>query len=86
VIGSNRKCSTETVGALLDDFAARRLTRFADRGGLEKLIAERAGRAGGLDCWNRMHTAEQRAGAEGGRPRRKFVSLEAMLNTLDESA
>ena len=86
VIGSNRKCSTETVGALLDDFAARRLTRFADRGGLEKLIAERAARAVGLDGWNRIDTAEQRAGAEGGRPRRKFVSLEAMLNTLDESA
>ena len=80
IVGTNRACAAETVGALLEDAAVLRQS-----GG-------RAGSAAALDAlkanglkptdysgWTRIDAEEQRLGAAAGKPREKLVSVAAML-------
>jgi ferredoxin/flavodoxin---NADP+ reductase len=76
VVGSNKACAIETVGSLLEDYAAGTLTRdLRPAGELEALLSER--QPGRLDAagWLRVDALERRNGRSAGRPRRKLTSL-----------
>jgi ferredoxin--NADP+ reductase len=74
VIGTNRKCSTDTVAALLADHAEGRLIEPKhDRESLDNLLSERAPDSLDMDDWGEVDKAERTAGKSAGRPRLKFV-------------
>jgi ferredoxin--NADP+ reductase len=75
VIGTNKKCATETVELLLADFAAGRLPEPSETP--ERLIEQL--RAGGhpvveYDGWQAIDAHERSLGEPHGRPRVKLVS------------
>ncbi|MCW2829714.1 MAG: ferredoxin--NADP(+) reductase [Aeromicrobium sp.] len=80
VIGTNKVDSTETVEALLADFAAGTLVEpAADGEHLAALVTERQPDVIDNAGWVRINNAERAAGKERKRPRVKFVALEDML-------
>jgi ferredoxin--NADP+ reductase len=83
VIGTNKFCSRETVGQILDDLASGALpepTLTAEE--LRDLITRRHPMATGLTEWQEINRHEQRRGQESSpqRPRRKFVEIPRMLD------
>jgi ferredoxin--NADP+ reductase len=84
VIGTNKPDSAETVGAMLQDAAADVTFHPPDAlGDVEAaLIRAHQPRCVTYDDWCALDALEQRRGAELGRPRRKFTSIEAMLRAL----
>ena len=80
VIGTNKKCARESVTALLDDFVAGTLRPMTSREPLESLLKTRCPQAVDRSGWNRIDSAERKAGAARGKPRAKFVDTAAMLN------
>jgi len=75
-IGTNRACSSETVGALLDDALAGRLP--APRGSVRRfarLVRRRRRDAVGLRELHTIDRAERRRGRAAGRPRIKFATV-----------
>lgn len=80
VIGTNKKCATETVDNLLQDFAAGVLAEPEhELGAIEDLVAERHPDALTFEDWSRIDRAERKAGKELSRPRVKFVDRDSML-------
>nr|WP_275940836.1 FAD-dependent oxidoreductase [Nocardioides zeae] len=76
VIGTNKVCARETVGRLLDDFAAGRLPApVADAATLPDLLPEHVGLAG----WRAIDQHEKRSGRAERRPRVKLVDVPALL-------
>jgi ferredoxin--NADP+ reductase len=75
VIGTNRADAVETVQTLLADFHAGLLPLKV---GLRQNLAVPA-RPIDFAGWARIDDAERRAGAESGRPRKKIVDLDRML-------
>ncbi len=74
VIGTNKKCATETVHCLLEDIAADRLPAPPhDREHFEKLMTENVPDALDFSQWNKINKAEIAAGSTQGRPRVKLV-------------
>lgn len=79
VIGTNRKCAADTVGALLEDIAAGRTpTPPCDREALDALLARKAPAALDFSDWSTIDSAEVSAGKPTGRPRIKIVDPELM--------
>ncbi|AYJ49324.1 FAD-dependent oxidoreductase [Rhodococcus sp. P1Y] len=79
VIGSNRKCATDTVRALLDDIATGRIPRaHPGRDELDAFIAAHAPSTIDFSEWTVVDAAEIAAGAPSGRPRIKFVDPDAI--------
>jgi ferredoxin--NADP+ reductase len=81
VIGTNKKDAQETIGTLLGDAAAGRLS---DRGeldpdGLARLLTERGVDYVEYDGWQAIDALEQQRGAAAGRPRVKLTAFEDML-------
>lgn len=75
VVGTNKYCADETVNALIEDWAAGRLSAPPHLGAsAETLLAERGVRPLDLAAWGRIDAAERAAGARSGRPRVKFVN------------
>jgi ferredoxin/flavodoxin---NADP+ reductase len=80
VIGTNKKCSLETVDLLLDDYAAGRLpSPMGSRHGLDVLIAWRQPAEVDITGWRTIDAFERRSGRAAGRPRVKLASVEQML-------
>lgn len=80
VIGTNKKCATETVDLLLEDVAAGKIGGgSAGAGDLSALLAERGVEVVGYDGWQRIDAAELAAGAAQGRPRVKLTTWDAQL-------
>lgn len=80
VIGSNRVCSAETVGALLDDYTAGRLAdppRLSDD--LDAFVAGRQPELVHFEQWVKIDEAEQARGVEESRPRTKFHDISEMV-------
>jgi ferredoxin--NADP+ reductase len=76
IIGTNRADAGETVRTLLSDFREGRWPVKDDRQRVNvPLMSPRIDFAD----WRRIDDAECRAGRESGRPRRKMVSIDAML-------
>jgi ferredoxin--NADP+ reductase len=80
VIGTNKRCATETVSAVLEDLTAGRLGDVAVAGAAETEAWLR-GRVPGLVTWAgwaAIDAHERAAGEPQGRPRVKLVSLDRM--------
>lgn len=74
VIGTNRKCSADTVALLLADHEEGRLpSPTRDRESLDALLAERVPHHLTMADWATIDKAERAAGKTTGRPRVKFV-------------
>jgi ferredoxin--NADP+ reductase len=86
VIGTNKKCATETVTHLFEDYDAGRLLdpESPDPSAVEELLAERSVRYVSFEDWQAIDQAEVGRGEPHGRPRVKFVRVEEMLETLKE--
>ena len=81
VIGTNRACAEETVGALWDDFAAGLLDRAVeDRDALQALLTARGARPIPWRGWRAIDEAERARGAAASRPRVKIVAVADMLS------
>jgi ferredoxin--NADP+ reductase len=81
IIGSNKKCATETVARLLEDDAAGRLPpaqKNADEVRIELL--RRCPDLVGHDGWRRIDRAERLAGQRQGRPRIKMAEIDSLLS------
>lgn len=80
VIGTNRTCAEETVSNLLADFTAGTLSTRAVATGdaLQALMRDRCVEHLGWDGWAAIDAAERQRGADAGRPRAKYVSIEEM--------
>jgi ferredoxin--NADP+ reductase len=84
VIGTNKPCSVETVGCMLEDLAAGRTfePEIPDSDAVERLVRERQP---GFICyadWRRLDELETARGQEAGRPRVKFTTVDEMLRAL----
>lgn len=81
VIGSNKRCSQETVAALLADAARNALsapTRAPDQ--LDALLTSRDAEVVDYHAWKQIDRVERRAGREQDRPRVKLCSVPDLLN------
>lgn len=80
VIGSNKVCAEESVGALIDDFAAGKLTRTLKTcDELASLVKNRVPSTVGIEGWQRIDAVEREKGQASGRTRLKLVTIEDML-------
>jgi ferredoxin--NADP+ reductase len=80
VIGTNKKCSLETVELILNDHAKNLLPEpTRDLADLDRLIAQRQPAVVDINAWRRIDASERRRGHATGRPRVKFTRVEQML-------
>lgn len=80
VIGTNRADSAETVTSLLDDFEAGLLPDpVEDPRALPTLLRDRGVRVVDSAGWQEIDKAERRDGRRARRPRRKLVTIDALL-------
>jgi ferredoxin/flavodoxin---NADP+ reductase len=80
VIGTNRACAQQTVGAMLDDFRRGVLAEPPERlGALDELLRERRIDFVDWSGWQRIDDAELRAGAQQSRARSKLVTVDQLL-------
>lgn len=86
VIGTNKADAMETVNALLEDFAAGRLSdgRALDLrpAAVDELLASRGAEPFGAEAWFALDRAEIGAGEAQGRPRVKTVRWDDLLRRL----
>jgi ferredoxin--NADP+ reductase len=76
VVGANKACAIETVGSLLEDYAAGTLTRaLRPVTELEALLSERQPDRLDAAGWLRVDALERRNGRAAGRPRLKLTSF-----------
>lgn len=81
VIGTNKKCATDTVDLLLQDYLAGSLPEPGDDAeSLAGLVAERQPDVVDFAGWTAIDKAERAAGKERGRPRVKFIDATSMLD------
>lgn len=88
VIGTNKKCATETVEHLFQDVAAGRLLEpeSPEPDAIEALLTERGAHYVSFSGWEKIDAAEVGKGEPHGRPRVKFVRIDEMLETAAEQA
>ena len=86
VIGTNKPDALESVNSLLDDLKQGKLpaAQEPDPESIDKLLQERNVRYVTIDEWHKIDEIERARGAEQGRPRVKFVSIEEMLAAIEE--
>lgn len=88
VIGTNKKCATETVTHLLEDVAAGSVLEpeAPEPDEIESLLAERGSNYVSFSGWQKIDVAETTKGEPHGRPRVKFVRIDEMLETAAAEA
>jgi ferredoxin--NADP+ reductase len=88
VIGTNKKCATETVEHLFEDVAAGKLLEPSspDPDSIERLLSERGAHHVSFSGWKKIDEVEVGRGEPHGRPRVKFVRIDEMLETAGEGA
>jgi ferredoxin--NADP+ reductase len=88
VIGTNKKCAADTVGALLEDLAGRRLSEPAVPGGaaVEAWLRTRVPALVTWHRWQAIDEHERGLGAPQGRPRIKLVRVPEMLAVAGSQA
>lgn len=84
VISTNRPDGIAIAGYIHDDFGDETKESKPGREALQTILRDRNVRAVSFDDWKKIEAAEF-TNAETGRPRKKFVSIEAMLDVLDNS-
>lgn len=84
VIGTNKKCSADTVQALLDDYVAGRLTEPTDDDdSLRTLIEERQPEAIDYAGWKAIDRHERSVARQQRRPRIKLTSVPDMVQVAN---
>jgi ferredoxin--NADP+ reductase len=82
VIGTNKKCATDTVQSLLADLEAGRLGErelpAADE--IEAVLRARRPELVSYEGWEQIDAAEKAAGEPQGRPRVKFTTIDELLD------
>ena len=88
VIGTNKKCATETVTHLFEDVSAGKLLdpESPDPNSIETLLRERGANYVSFSGWEKIDQAEVGKGEPHGRPRGKFVRIDEMLETAATQA
>lgn len=82
VIGTNKRCSRETVRALIEDYTSGKLpTPEADASALANLLAERKPDSLTLEDWRAIDKFELSRGKSEKRARTKLVTVEELLAT-----
>jgi len=84
VISSNRPDGVAVAGYIHDDFGNGTKQSKPGREALRAILRDRNIRSVSFEDWKKIDAAEI-ANAQEGRPRRKFVSVETMLDVLDHS-
>ena len=81
VIGTNKKCATETVQMLFEDLGNGKLLAPSDPSpeSIEQILGEREVHQVGFSGWQRIDETEIGRGEPHGRPRVKFASREELL-------
>src|SRR5246127_1147180 len=83
VIGTNKKCASDTVSMLLEDFEKSQLVAPEyDQSALASLLRERQPDVVDFNAWTRIDKAEIAAGAARQRPRVKFIDINSMLDVV----
>ena len=83
VIGTNKKCASDTVSMLLEDFENDQLLApESDQSALDSLVRERRPDVVDFTAWTRIDKAEMAAGAARHRSRVKFVDINTMLDVV----
>lgn len=88
VIGTNKRCATETVQHLLQDVADGRLLEpeEPEPETIEALLTARGANYVTFSGWQRIDQAEVTKGEPHGRPRVKFTRIDEMLDTAESGA
>jgi ferredoxin/flavodoxin---NADP+ reductase len=84
VIGTNKKCATDTVAALLEDVAGGRLAEPPEGAG-EAWVRARVPGLVTWRCWEAIDEHERALGAPAGRPRIKLVRVPEMLAVVGQN-
>ncbi len=84
VISTNRPDGVAAAGHILNDHDAGAKGRKPGRKALETLLRDRKIRFVSYDDWKKIEAAEIN-NAETGRPRKKFVAIQDMLDVLDKT-
>ncbi len=82
VIGTNKPCSTATVGSVLADVASLEPCPSPDSGGLAEALRARGVRVVTFADWKKIDAAEIARGEANSKPREKFATVEEMLSVL----
>ncbi len=84
VIGTNKACSVETVGCMLEDLARGAVLAPAapSAEAAEQLVRSRQPHVFTFEDWQRIDALETERGTAAGRPRVKFTCVEDMLEAL----
>ncbi|QBJ97190.1 4Fe-4S dicluster domain-containing protein [Rhodococcus sp. ABRD24] len=86
VIGTNKRCSRETVRALIEDYSSGKLPApEADAAALAGLLAERKPDSLTLEDWRVIDKFERSQGRSQQRARTKLVTIEELLATARSS-
>ncbi len=87
MIGTNKPDAAETVECMLADAREGRLLNPTNSApsAIDALITERQPHAFRYQDWLRVKEIEEARGAEQGRPRVKFTSVEEMLAALERA-
>ncbi len=85
IIGTNRADGVATVKSLLADLPNLDAGQKPGADGLKALLESRRVRVVSYADWQKIDAAEVRRGKTAGKPREKFVQLEAMWAILDDS-
>jgi ferredoxin--NADP+ reductase len=81
IIGTNKPCSIETVKNLLADIPTLTPCPNRDPGAIREFLADKGIKVVDYDSWRKIDAAEVKRGAEVGKPREKFVTVDEMLST-----
>jgi ferredoxin--NADP+ reductase len=82
IIGTNKKCATETVELLLEDLRSDALPRSgASSETVDALLAERVGDLVTYEGWEAIDEHERARGESQGRPRVKLVTWDELVET-----
>ncbi|MFD9664255.1 FAD-dependent oxidoreductase [Rhodococcus sp. NPDC059968] len=80
VIGTNKKCASDTVARILEDFENSRLdVPISSAEDLEAIVTTRNPDVLNFAGWTKIDVAEKANGELRGRPRLKFTDIESML-------
>ena len=84
VIGTNKADAGDTVARMVEDLMTSRLLapRRPAQADAATLVAARVPGAISWDAWKEIDRCERERGAHNGRPRRKFATLDEMLEVL----
>ena len=81
LIGSNKVDARETVAAMFEDQSSRVLLNPSSDG-VDRLLADRGVRSVSYEEWLKIEAVEEDRGQAEGRPRKKFLTVDSMLETL----